>query len=142
MFSGGSFVIAPATIRVSSGPWVGAQISQPSAVTDAVQFIGSMVAWAWNGDQYSASNFLAAAAVAPAASPWFEIVPQDAPSSAARYCAAMLAESTAAFGPGANVTASASTAVLACQKCSATTATPFGIANAPITPGRFATEAA
>src|ERR1700730_289188 len=108
--------MAPATIRVSSGPWVGAQISQPSAVTAAVQFIGSMVAWAWNGDQYSASIFFAAAAVAAAASPLFAIVPHDLPSSAARYCASIVAESTAAFGPGANVTASASAAVFACQK--------------------------
>src|SRR5580700_6173898 len=111
MRSGGNLVTTPATMRVSSGPWVGAQISQPSAVTDAVQFIGSMVAWAWNGEPYSAANVF-------------------------------VAEATAAFGPGANVTASASAAVFACQKCSATTATPFGIANAPITPGRPATDAA
>src|SRR5579863_6569918 len=108
MLSGGSLVMAPATMRVSSGPWVGAQISQPFAATDAVQFIGSMVAWAWNGEPYSAANVFVAAATAPAASPRLVIVPHEVPSSAARYCAARLAESTAAFGPGANVTASAS----------------------------------
>src|ERR1700730_2516272 len=116
MFSGGSCVMAPATIRVSSGPCVGAQMSQPSAVTAAVQFIGSMVAWACNGDQYSASCFLAAAAIADAASPLLEIVPQDAPSRAPRYCARMLCDPPPALAPAANVTASASTADFACQK--------------------------
>jgi hypothetical protein len=111
-------------------------------VTDAVQFIGSMVAWAWNGEPYSAANVFVAVATAPAASPRLVIAPHEVLPSAARYCAARLAESTAAFGPGANVTASASAAVFACQKCSATTATPFGIANAPITPGRPAIDVA
>ena len=40
------------TICVISCPCVGAQISQPAAVTEAVQFIGSMAAWARNGDAF------------------------------------------------------------------------------------------
>src|SRR6266516_3578917 len=48
---------------------VGAQTSQPSARTCAVQFIGSIVAWCRNGTSYTASTRLAAPASAPAASP-------------------------------------------------------------------------
>jgi len=50
-----------------SGPCVGAHTSQPFAVTAAVQFIGSIVACAWNGDAYSrVMEFFAAATMAVA----------------------------------------------------------------------------
>src|SRR5438034_7720082 len=60
-FSGGTPPIP------APSPWapvwncVGAQMSTPSARTCAVQFIGSIVAWARNGSSYAASSFVGAA---------------------------------------------------------------------------------
>jgi hypothetical protein len=54
-FSLGSPVTCDTTICAGSGPWSGPQIWQPSEVTCAVQFIGSIVAWARNCDSYSAA---------------------------------------------------------------------------------------
>jgi len=48
---------------------IGAQISTRSARTSAVQFIGSIGAWAMKGTLYSASSRVAAAAAAAVKSP-------------------------------------------------------------------------
>src|SRR6266700_1212027 len=124
--SGGNFSTLLATMRAISCPWIGPQTSQPSAVTAAVQFIGSSAACAWNGEPYSRTIGSFAAAIAAAALPLLTVTFQGPLSSAVRYWVSTLAELTAAFGPSANVTSSLSSAVLACQKCSATTPTPFG----------------
>ena len=45
----GSPVMSATTAWVRAGAWVPTQMSQPSPRTWAVQFIGSIVAWARNG---------------------------------------------------------------------------------------------
>src|SRR5262249_60211343 len=69
-----AFATAP---RIHSGDCVGAQISAPSSRTKTVQFIGSIVACAWNGASYTASIFFAA----------LEIPSSSLPSLRPLFCA-------------------------------------------------------
>src|SRR5215510_10058303 len=142
-FSGGSLSVAASVSCVSSLPWSGPQTSQPSSVTCAVQFIGSIVACARNCDSYSFETTAANLPVISSpltARPSVFTVFQAPPSSAARYCAFKLSVLRLAFGPSSKVTLSDWSACRACQYCFATTATPFGIGTASITPGRLITD--
>src|SRR5262244_1958994 len=142
-FSGGSLSVAASVSCVSSLPWSGPQTAQPSSVTCAVQFIGSIVACARNCDSYScettAANLPAISSPLTARPSVFTVF-QVLPSSAARYCAFKLSVLRLTFGPSSKVTLSDWSACRACQYCRATTATPFGIGTTSITPGRFITD--
>src|SRR3974390_2658159 len=58
-FSGGTPTTFAITMRFTPAAWVGAQMSTPDGVTDAVQFIGSMQACARYGASYTASRVVA-----------------------------------------------------------------------------------
>jgi hypothetical protein len=102
---------------------VGAQTSQRSGVQRAVAFIGSIVAWFWNGYEYTASMRRAAEASAPRASPCWLPMKASGASRPAFSVAAMSALDSLALGPSSHSTGSASSAVLARHHVSATTAT-------------------
>src|SRR4029453_7414895 len=122
----------------------GPQISQPSAVTWAVQFIGSIVAWARNCDSYSARKISAPGRVigewALLKSPSARTVSQGPSSSAARYWAITLSLESDAFGPSSKLTRSARRARAASQYVLPTTAMPLGMGTTSTTPGRPRTD--
>src|SRR4029434_7647839 len=114
---------------------VGAQTSQRSALTLAVQFIGSIVACARNGFSYVAATLRFALSLTASDSPPWTGVAHGPRASAACIALRMAAELRPAFGPGSNSSGIAASAVRACQYVSATTATPLGIGTTARAPG-------
>src|SRR5262249_19061349 len=114
-FSCGSLRTAASVSCVSSLPCSGPQTAQPSSVTCAVQFIGSIVACARNCDSYSCEKTAANLPVISSpltARPSVFTVFQAPPSSAARYCAFKLSLLCLAFDPPSKATFCAS-----CSSC-------------------------
>src|SRR5881296_3846950 len=106
----------------------------PSGRTCAVQFIGSIVAWARKGASYTASSLDPALASAASASPSCRATAPGCSARCANSCA-MLALETLAFAPSSQETSSASRPFFAGQYPSATTATPLEIWTTCRTPG-------
>src|SRR5881394_3334889 len=116
------------------GFWVGAQISALPFVTCAVQFIGSMQAWARYGASYTASTVRAAPASAVSTSP---MARTDWPGCVAASANAreMPSLDHRAVSPSSHSTCSAFFPWKAAHVFSATTATPREICSTRSTPG-------
>ncbi len=107
-----------------------------------MQFIGSMVAWARNGVEYTASTFFGASAIALTASPLERLPLSVAAEKPSTRCAAMVASDAFAPAPSSHSMGSASSAVFARHQVSATTATALSFTfTTPRTPGILATLA-
>ena len=106
-FSGATPLIPAPSCWQPVWNWVGAQMSTPSGRTCAVQFIGSIVAWARKGASYTASSLDPALASAASASPSCRATAPGCSARCANSCA-MLALETLAFGPSSHETSSAS----------------------------------
>src|SRR4030095_8986272 len=117
-FSGGSFSNPLSTSFASSGPCSGPHTAQESLVTCAVQFIGSIVAWARNCDSYSSetiSGNLPLISSERRPSPSVFTVFQLFPSNAARYCLFKVSVLTPELVPPSKTTLSDLSACRACQ---------------------------
>src|SRR5437870_580482 len=138
--------LSPLTIAATSREGVcicvGAQTSQPSARTCAVQFIGSIGACDWNGASYTASIFCPAEASVAAASPCFRADFPAGWASNSENLRLMAAVFWFAFEPSSHLTSKTLRPCIADQVLSAITATPFEICTTSLTPGTaFAFEA-
>ncbi len=97
--SRGTPAISAATFWVELWSWVGAHTSTAPSPMRAVQFMGSMQAWARKGTWYPASTVRAAPASAPPASPSLWAVAASPLSAASRSWRSIPAEESPLCSP-------------------------------------------